>query len=144
MSMSVQSRNKLVDASAILSTIAERAAAQVDLTVIETHRELAREQENIAKGTSHLKDPSQCLHCHVPADAVDMAQEPIDWNDTEAFARFALEVVKPIVDAMIESGEIPAGKRVRWLGATHDPVNWTRNKRGEWVDMDHFEVIDHA
>ena len=131
--MSATSKARLAQAHPSLILLFEKVAETVDIVVLEAHRELEQEAQNIAKGVSHLKDPMNCLHCRSPSLAVDAAATPVDWNDTEAFNRFALDVVKPAADEL--------GIKVRWGGAWNDIEGWTLNPPHSFNDLDHFELV---
>lgn len=57
-----------------------------DFTIIQGRRTVQQSAQNIANGTSFLKDPSKSKH--VTGKAIDFApyiNGKIDWNDLEAF-----------------------------------------------------------
>lgn len=57
-----------------------------DFTIIQGKRTVEQSAQNIANGTSFLKDPSKSKH--VTGKAIDFApyiNGKIDWNDLEAF-----------------------------------------------------------
>ena len=57
-----------------------------DFTIIQGKRTVEQSAQNIANGTSFLKDPSKSKH--VTGKAIDFApyiKGKIDWNDLEAF-----------------------------------------------------------
>lgn len=71
-----------------LKTLAIRALelSPHDFTIIQGRRTVAQSAQNIANGTSFLKDPSKSKH--VTGKAIDFApyiNGKIDWNDLEAF-----------------------------------------------------------
>ena len=140
MSMSSTSTQRLSMCDARLVQLFSKVAESVDIIITEGHRELAAEAQNIAKGTSHLKDPRDCLHCAEPSLAVDVVRvnpdrdphDPVDWGDAMWFRDFAQSYVKPNADAL--------GLTIRWGGAWNDPKDWTLNADGAWSDLPHFEI----
>jgi peptidoglycan L-alanyl-D-glutamate endopeptidase CwlK len=94
--------------------------APFDFVILEGHRDVDEEIANIKAGTSKLKDPLDCLHCHSPSRAVDIAPVPIDWKDG---ARF-----RALADHVLETAE-RLGVWIEWGG------NWPHLR-----DMPHFQL----
>jgi peptidoglycan LD-endopeptidase CwlK len=62
------------------------AISPIDFTIVQGRRTLAQSQQNVANGTSFLKDPSKSKH--LTGEAFDFApyvNGKIDWNNLENF-----------------------------------------------------------
>ncbi|AFQ22197.1 endolysin [Pectobacterium phage My1] len=62
------------------------AISPIDFTIVQGKRTLSQSQQNVANGTSFLKDPSKSKH--ITGDAFDFApfvNGKIDWDDLEKF-----------------------------------------------------------
>lgn len=99
-----------------------------DCTILEGHRGEEAQRKAVLAGKSKLGWPHS-KHNRTPAMAVDAAPYPIDWKDTERFARFA-GFVLGVASQM--------GIIVRWGG------DWNMDQRSSderFVDMPHFELL---
>lgn len=59
-----------------------------DCTIIEGNRSQADQEADFAAGKTKLHYPNG-KHNAIPSRAVDVAPDPIDWNDTKKFYFFA-------------------------------------------------------
>ncbi len=100
---------------------------QTDCAVLCGHRNETEQNAAFEQGLSKLKFPLS-KHNSLPSLAVDAVPYPVNWNDTEAFQRFAklvLETAKRL--------NIP----IRWGG------DWNQNGSSadeRFLDMPHFEL----
>lgn len=104
--------------------------SEVDFTVMEGVRTLARQRELYAQGrTAPGKIVTWTMNSrHIEGKAVDLVPYPLDWNDLEKFGK--------IKDAMFQAArEIDVN--LRW-GADWDGDGKYREK-GEY-DSPHFEL----
>jgi len=100
----------------------------VDCSVLEGHRNKAKQDEYYDEGKSKLKFPSG-RHNQFPSMAVDVCPYPIDWDDRERFHLFA-GFVLGIAKSM--------GITLRWGG------DWNRNWEvddNKFDDFPHFELV---
>ena len=96
----------------------------VDCTIIEGHRDRARQNEMFRTGKSQLRWPHG-KHNAMPSLAVDAAPYPIDWTDRERATLFA-----GLVMGLGRAG----GLVLRWGG------DWN----GDWqVKDNHFDDLWH-
>lgn len=91
----------------------------MDFSILKGYRGEEEQNEAYNTGRSQLKYPKS-RHNTYPAEAVDVAPYPIDWNDTERFARLAglIQGVASLLNIDLTWG-------------------------GDWVtlkDMPHFEI----
>ena len=104
-----------------------------DFTIIQGKRTVQQSAQNIANGTSFLKDPSKSKH--ITGDAIDFApyiNGKIDWNDLEAF----WAVKKAFEQAGKELGiKLRFGADWNASGDYHDEI-----KRGTY-DGGHVELV---
>ena len=103
-----------------LQKICNEAIKIYDFTIICGHRGEEAQNEAYNTGASNAKF-GQSKHNKVPSEAIDVAPYPIDWNDTERFARLA-----GIIQAVAFEENIP----IRWGGDF-------KNLK----DMPHFELV---
>ncbi len=97
-----------------------------DVTVIEGHRTQEKQDEYFRTGKSKLKWPDG-KHCATPSNAVDIMENPIDWNDRKRIEDFA-KVVLSKAQAL--------GLKIRWGG------DWNQNGKSDdekFFDGPHFE-----
>lgn len=97
-----------------------------DITVIEGHRTQEKQDEYFRTGKSKLKWPDG-KHCATPSNAVDIMENPIDWNDRKRIEAFA-KVVLFRAQAL--------GLKIRWGG------DWNQNGKSDdekFFDGPHFE-----
>jgi peptidoglycan LD-endopeptidase CwlK len=98
-----------------------------DCSVLCGHRNEADQNAAFEQGLSKLQFPLS-KHNSLPSLAVDAVPYPINWNDTEAFQRFA-----SIVLTTAKRLNIP----IRWGG------DWNQNGSSadeRFLDMPHFEL----
>ena len=113
-----------------LQKIAKIAIKYIDFSIIQGHRTLAEQKENVAKGVSWTLNSK---HCKTPSQAFDFIPYPFNgWNDKRGFKEVST-VLLAVAEAL-DTG-------VRWGG------DWNRNgsyedevQRGSY-DGGHFELI---
>ncbi|ATS94012.1 putative endolysin [Pectobacterium phage DU_PP_V] len=109
------------------------SVSPIDFTVIQGKRTLSQSQQNVANGTSFLKDPSKSKH--ITGDAIDFApfiNGKINWDDLEAFWTIA-KIFKQEAEKM----GIPIKLGADWNGSGDykDEI-----KRGTF-DGGHIELV---
>jgi len=92
----------------------------MDNTILCGHRGEAEQNKAFIEGKSNARF-GESKHNEIPSEAVDVAPYPIDWNDTERFARLA---------GIIEGVAHMLDYKIRWGG------DFASIK-----DMPHFEII---
>jgi peptidoglycan L-alanyl-D-glutamate endopeptidase CwlK len=107
------------DLQRVVRRAVELMPADLDMTVLCGWRGKAEQDKAYREGKSKLRFP-ESRHNRVPAEAVDLAPYPIDWNDHAAFTRLATYVLAAAADL---------GVRVSWGG------HW----RG-FIDLPHYEL----
>ena len=107
----------------------EYVIERFDCSVIEGHRDKERQDMMQETGMSKLAYPHS-KHNHEPAQAVDVAPYPINWNDRERFVLFG-GYVKGVADML----RIP----IRWGG---DWDGDTDTQDQTFHDLPHFELTD--
>lgn len=112
-----------------LYRVISRVAEAVDCTVIEGHRTAERQAQLLSAGRSQTQ---KSKHLSSPSMAVDVAPNPVDWNDRERFTWFGGYVLG--VAAAL-------GVSIRWGG------DWNmdnQQKDNKFDDLVHFELIGDA
>ena len=123
------SRKRLKTCDEDLQVLFEEVVKYFDCSVIEGHRNEARQNKAFEDGNSKVKFPNG-RHNSKPSKAVDVAPYPIDWEDRERMTYFA-GFVKGIAYMM--------GIPIRWGG------DWNNNtilKDNNFDDLPHFELRD--
>ena len=123
------SRKRLKTCDEDLQALFEEVVKYFDCSVIEGHRNEARQNKAFEDGNSKVKFPKG-RHNSKPSKAVDVAPYPIDWEDRERMTYFA-GFVKGIAYMM--------GIPIRWGG------DWNNNtilKDNNFDDLPHFELRD--
>ena len=121
------SRKRLKTCDEDLQALFEEVVKYFDCSVIEGHRNEARQNKAFEDGNSKVKFPNG-RHNSKPSKAVDVAPYPIDWEDRERMTYFA-GFVKGIAYMM--------GIPIRWGG------DWNNNtilKDNNFDDLPHFEL----
>lgn len=104
---SKRSLNNMKNVHPDLIKIANEAIKYVDFTIIEGHRSIEQQKENIKKGVSQTL---KSKHCETPARAMDIIPYPFKgWNDTKDMDR----VTKVILECARKLG-IPARRGSDW------------------------------
>lgn len=116
---SEKSLQRLGECHEDLQRVLRMAVEVMDFKVLQGHRGEAEQNKAFAEGKSKLQWPNS-KHNQLPAQAVDVAPYPIDWEDRRRFHELA-GVIKGIAHAL--------GVQVKWGG------NWERFK-----DYPHFEL----
>jgi len=114
-----KSQGKLNSCHEKLQVICKEAIKITDFTVLCGHRNEVDQNKAYEKGASGAKWGESKHNSH-PSMAVDIAPYPIDWNDTERFARLA---------GTIEAIAFKYGVKLKWGGDF-------KNLK----DMPHFEI----
>ncbi|URC22474.1 L-alanyl-D-glutamate peptidase [Serratia phage vB_SmaM-Kamaji] len=129
-----RSLKELATVKPALQKLAHRALelSPHDFTIVQGIRTVAQSAQNIANGTSFLKDPSKSKH--VTGDAIDFAplkDGKIDWNDLDRFQDVAMAFFKAS-----EELNIP----IIWGGWWKGPKDYRETiKRGSY-DGGHIEL----
>lgn len=113
-----------------LQQIVQEAIEIMDFSVIEGHRDDARQNYMYRTGLSQLKWPKS-KHNALPSLAVDLAPYPIDWNDTERFVLLA---------GVMFTIAKQKGIKIRWGGDwDNDGIMIDETFR----DYVHFELLEN-
>ena len=110
-----------------LQALFKEVVKYFDCSVIEGHRNEARQNKAFEDGNSKVKFPKG-RHNSKPSNAVDVVPYPVDWEDRERMTYFA-GFVKGVAYMM--------GIPVRWGG---DWNNNTDLKDNNFDDLPHFEL----
>ena len=129
-----KSLKQLETCDAKLQEVFNEVIKTVDCSVLEGHRDKARQNKLYEEGKTKVKYPSG-RHNRLPSRAVDCVPYPIKWNDRERFTLFAGFVIG-VAKSM--------GIKLRWGG------NWDMwEENGRWEvndnkfdDFPHFELRD--
>ena len=119
-SYSKSSKDKLKTCDPRIIEIMNVVIQIVDVTILCGHRGEMEQNKAFEDGRSNAKY-GKSLHNKEPSEAVDVAPYPIDWNDTERFARLA---------GVVESVAFILGYKIRWGGDFKSIC-----------DMPHFEIV---
>lgn len=120
-SYSKSSQDKLDSCDPRIIEIMAVAVKIMDNTILCGHRGEAEQNKAYADGKSNAKY-GESKHNTIPSNAVDIAPYPIDWNNTERFARLA---------GIVEGVAHMLGYKIRWGG------DFSSLK-----DMPHFEIME--
>lgn len=118
---------KLETADDRLQKLFKLAANWWDITILEGHRDVRRQQSLFMAGKTKVR---RSKHNEEPSQAVDAAPYPIDWQDVERFYRFGFFMLG--LAAAI-------GVPLRWGGDWDGDGDITDQK---FNDLVHFEVVD--
>ena len=118
---SSKSQGKLNSCHEKLQVICNEAIKITDFTVLCGHRNEIEQNKVYESGNSEVRWPRSKHNSH-PSMAVDIAPYPIDWNDTERFARLA-----GVMDAIA----FKYGVKLKW-GGDFESLK----------DMPHFQIED--
>jgi hypothetical protein len=124
-----RSRKALKSCDNRLQLIFNEVIKTVDCSVLEGHRDQARQDKFYEEGKSKVKYPDG-RHNRLPSRAVDCVPYPIDWNDRERFTLFAGYVLG-VADQL--------GIYIRWGG------DWDKDwyvHDNKFDDFPHFELLD--
>ena len=122
-----RSRNALHGCDERLIKVFNEVIKTVDCSVLEGHRNKAKQDEYYDEGKSKVKYPNG-RHNKLPSMAVDVCPYPIDWDDRERFHLFA-GFVLGIAKSM--------GINLRWGGDWNQNFEVDDNK---FDDFPHFEL----
>lgn len=95
---SARSKARLTLCDKKLQDLMNRVIERIDITVLCGHRCKADQDRAVADGKSKLRWPKS-KHNSWPAQAVDIAPWPINWNDIEQFQQMGA-VVKEVATEM--------------------------------------------
>lgn len=126
---SAASRSRLVTCDPRLIGVFERVIEIVDCTIIEGHRDEARQNEMFRTGKSQIRWPDG-KHNPLPSLAIDAAPYPIDWKDRERATLFA-GVVLGVASQI--------GVTLRWGGDWDSDFQVNDNN---FDDLWHFEIME--
>ena len=121
------SREKLSTCHEDLQKVFNEVIKHVDCSVIEGHRNSARQNLLYAEGKTKVEYPNG-RHNASPSRAADVVPYPVDWSDRERFHLFAGFVIG-IAQSM--------GVKLRWGG------DWNMNFEvddNKFDDFPHFEL----
>jgi peptidoglycan L-alanyl-D-glutamate endopeptidase CwlK len=121
------SREKLSTCHEDLQKVFNEVIKHVDCSVIEGHRNSARQNLLYAEGKTKVQYPNG-RHNASPSRAADVVPYPVDWSDRERFHLFAGFVIG-IAQSM--------GVKLRWGG------DWNMNFEvddNKFDDFPHFEL----
>lgn len=96
-----------------------------DCVVLEGQRSVAQQEENVRRGVSKTMDSR---HLDAPANAVDVAPYPVDWNDTKRFYHFG---------GFVLGVAATMGLKIRWGGDWDGDQTFTDQT---FHDLPHFEL----
>ena len=128
-SFSYKSLAKLATCDPLLQRVFREAIQNFDCTILEGHRDQARQNQMVAEGKSQVRWPDG-KHNTVPSCAVDVTPYPIQWEDRERqtlFAGYVLATAKAM------------GISLRWGG------DWDRDtevRDNTFDDLVHFEIVE--
>lgn len=123
-----KSKERLATCDPCLQEICNEAIKVFDFTVLEGHRDEEMQNKLYSEGKSKLRYPDS-KHNTSPSKAIDIIPYPIDWQDTERFARLA---------GLIFGIAHSKGINLRWGGT------WKGLDGGlaDFADMPHFEIAE--
>ena len=117
---SSHSKRALLSCDIRLQEIMHQALKEMDFSVLCGHRNEIDQNYAFDNGFSKLRWPLS-KHNKLPAEAVDVAPYPINWNDTLRFVELS-KIIKGVASGlMIE---------IIWGG------DWTK-----FIDMPHWELV---
>lgn len=137
---SSRSRERLASCDSRLQLVMNKVIQVLDITVLEGHRLVSRQQQLYRQGRFGNDGPIvtnidgirvRGKHNWQPSKAIDVAPYPLDWNDRERFVYMA-GIVLGIAHAN--------GIDLRW-GGDWDEDNDLRDHNSP-MDLPHFEIKD--
>jgi len=126
---SQRSQDNLAQCDPRLERIAREAIKHVDFGVICGRRDKVDQNRLFDEGKTQVKFPDS-KHNKNPSQAFDLFPSPYDWNDREAFIRFAAFILG------IAAG---MGYSLRWGGDWNKDWDLKDNRFNDWP---HFELFD--
>ena len=130
-SFSDRSHSRLASCDPRLQRVLDNVVRNFDCTILEGHRDEARQNHMVDEGKSQVRWPDG-KHNTVPSLAVDVCPYPVVWDDRERqtlFAGYVLATAKSM------------GVDLRWGG------DWSMDfqvKDNRFDDLVHFELVDEA
>ena len=128
-SFSEKSLANLATCDPLLQRVFHEVVLNFDCTVLEGHRDEARQNKMVDEGKSQVRWPDG-KHNNVPSLAVDVCPYPVVWDDRERqtlFAGYVLATAKGM------------GIDFRWGG------DWNRDtevRDNTFDDLVHFEIVE--
>lgn len=83
--MGLRRKHKLAGVHPDLIKVVEKASEKFDLVVLEGLRDKTRQEELVEQGKSKTMNSKHLIQDDGFGHAVDLAPDPIDWSDREAF-----------------------------------------------------------
>jgi peptidoglycan LD-endopeptidase CwlK len=99
--LSQLSRKRLSECHPDLQRLVELASSRLPLAVIQGHRNEADQNAAFDRGNSKLRWPKS-RHNSLPAEAVDLVPQPLDWNNISRFEELGRVVKQAALDLGIE------------------------------------------
>ena len=121
------SRERLATCDERLQAVFNEVIKTIDCSVLEGHRDGARQDKLFEEGKTKVKFPNG-RHNSLPSNAVDVTPYPVDWDDRERqtlFAGFVIGVASQM------------GVNLRWGGDWDQDFEVQDNK---FDDFPHFEI----
>ena len=125
---SKKSQQKLSTCHSDLQALFREVIKYVDCTILEGHRDEARQNRLYNLGKSRVMYPDSS-HNELPSMAVDVVPYPIDWNDLARFYYFG---------GIVTGIAFKLGIPLRWGG------DWDKDmqvKDQNFNDLPHFELL---
>lgn len=114
-----------------LQKVLNKVIPWFNFTILEGHRNKARQNKAFDEGRSKVKWP-EGKHNRTPSEAVDIAPWPVSWDDnTKNLARFYL-----LAGAMRQAAQ-ELGIKLRWGGDWDSDLDLTDQR---FDDLPHFEI----
>lgn len=117
--LSAVSQQRLAGAHPLLQKLFTAVAAETPVIILDGQRGRAAQEKAFKEGHSRAHF-GQSAHNWVPAIALDVTPDPLDWNDFDSFRRLAAIVKKHATELAIP---------IAWGG------DWQKLK-----DMPHYEL----
>jgi hypothetical protein len=118
---SASSRKKLIECHPDLQRLVHAVSDKIGLLVICGHRGKVEQNQAFMTGKSKLSWPHS-KHNKLPSWAVDLAPDPLDWNDIAAFKELG---------AIVKDTASELGILIKWGG---DFITWK--------DYPHYELVN--
>lgn len=110
-----------------LQKVCDGLLAEMDVTILEGHRDQAAQEAAVAAGNSKVHWP-EGKHNGQPSKAVDVAPYPVDWGNKVGFAYMA-GIAKGLAAGL--------GFKLRWGGDFNRDGNTSNDS---FKDLPHLEI----